>query len=276
MLRNKNMPSSRSETRRSGIARNAKRVGTALLAAVVIVPGAETIRETGFYELKDKPALKDKVNGVKDHQRNLQGIVKDAQWSPLGVAETAPYSKSRVIKLRGLLKRVGNLEKAVPPLVTHEEFKGGGSITASHFSSEGSREATVRALEDTMEATRDIKTNGAGLDAISDIYETKLAEERGKIAQTEERAIAEGLTAVQTKAADIVDGKPILQASGYMLDLDRNVGLAPGGGATADYPKGDHSVLAVPDEVLPTNTEQAIHQLTGSPNPDELQIKLPK
>ncbi|MBW3568785.1 hypothetical protein KY385_01520 [Candidatus Parcubacteria bacterium] len=253
---------------------NARRVGVALLAAAVVVPGAELVREAGFYELRDKPALKDKVNGVKQHQRDLQGIVEDAQYSPLGVAKAAPISTEEVRKLRLLLGREDSLDKAVPPIVETTRSKGGGSSSTVHFSSPGSRKATVAALEYTIEATRDTKLNSGGMKRIYAEYEKNLAENRGAVAQHEEAAVTAGLEAVDRAVVEALNDKPLLNAAGYTYDLEQRVGLTPDGKSTADYPPDNHSPYAVPIEVLPETIEQAIAQLPGSPEPSTLQIIL--
>jgi len=256
--------------------RNAGNAGAILLATAGLVFAGEIVREVGLHELKDKPALKDKVNDVKTHQKDLRGVIEDAYAPPLGAAEAAPIDRKKVKQFRAIFRKTGSLDKAVPPVVTHEEFKGGGSATIGYFKSEGSRQATVNALEDTIQATEGTKLDKNGLDKIFGTYETELAEERGTIARQEEKAIATGLQDVHQGINRALNNKPLVRYGGWDTDLYKNIGLTYDGSGTADYPKGNHSPLVVPDDVYPNTVPDALAQLAGQPDPGDIQMKLPQ
>lgn len=264
------------ERRRSRLTRYAGNIATAIVMTAGIAAGVEVTREFATYELKDKPALKDTVAGVKEHQKNLRAIVEDGQYRLRGV-EGTPYNKPNVVQLRALAKQKNGVDKAIPPVITHNDFEGPGSFTATNFASEQSRQTVVDAVERTIKETGKTKLDKEGLDHIFAQYEANLAEERGEAVQQEEAAIATGLQATAEKYNEVFDDKPILTSAGYEdgLRVDTGLMLTDIGLKTADYPKGA-GPFTPPIDILPDTLGQALNEVYDSPTPQDLLIKLPK
>lgn len=264
----------RIEPYRSEALRKTLRVGGAVLAVAATAPGIEAGRELALYELRDKPALQDKVNDVKAHQYELDGLAEDAVFSPLGVAVAAPKSETEVRKLRLVAKRDGTIEKLVPPI--REEYEDGGS--ANYFSSEVSRDVTVAALDDTVRETTEVPLSEAGLDAIHGEFVENLAEERGRAAAAQEALIRDGTRSIQND--DILDNRPILNDVGYGSRLAQEVGMDSDFTRTAeyDYPTERSARFAPPTSLLPNTASEAIANRNIDPNSSRVAevFKLPK
>ena len=229
------------------------------MATAVIAPASDM----ADYEFRARPAIEKKVDGIKKTQEGLRGVMADAQFSPIGAAESYPISEERVQELREAAK-TGAMDEQVPPVVERKKFPGGGSMTTHYFSSGESREATVAALEDTVERTGDVPLNESGVQEIMETYTEELAEERGVAAVDAEQEIAAGLSDAREAVGDAAKWHPISKEAGMVGGS--GFGMTDDLSRTAEYGNG---TLAI--DFPPSTVAEAAANLPGSPSIDQLQ-----